>query len=291
LLKTRSLLLLTLLAPLAVVLTGCGDSHSVPQFTQMVFLSDRTAVPATPLFRQKLDGTGVTPVPLTSGDAYYSSVSADATKVALYLNGDAWVQNADGSESLQLTTTGNIDFVRISPDGKKVVFNDGTLHHLSIINIDGTDKVDLTPTLPASMTDCFSAGFSGDGKQIAFVCEGTSVYGIYTVKTDGTGTATVTASRTKWTDLPSFSPDNKKVFFIGEDDTNTYNVESINLDGSGDVVVVPNTYEAVVLNSNIYYASYSSQLELYQVYKAGMDGSGVISLSDGTHTDYLGLAQ
>ena len=288
---TRSLFLLTLLTPIAALITGCGDSNSaVPQFTQMVFLSDRTVAPPTALFIQKLDGTGVTPVPSTAGNPYYISVSADATKVALYISGDAWVQNADGSGALQLTTTGNNDFVRISPDGKKVVVIDGSPTHVSIIGVDGTGRLDLTPTLPASMTACYSAAFSADSKQIAFVCEGSSVYGIYTVNADGTGTATVSDTRTVWTDLPSFSPDNKKIFFIGQGQGENDDFESVNLDGSGGTVILPDTYEAVILNSSVYYTFYSTQLSLYQVYKAGLDGSSPISLSDGLHEDYLGLA-
>jgi Tol biopolymer transport system component len=292
-LKTRSLLLLTLLSLVAALMTGCGglNSPSAPQFTKMVFLSNRTASPATNLFIQTLAGTGVTPVPSTTAEVYYVSVSADATKAAFDQSGDAWVENVDGSSALQLTTTGRIDFVRISPNGKKVVFNDTTLGHLSIINIDGTDVLDLTPTLPMNMTSCYSAGFSADSTQIAFVCEGETDYGIYTMKADGTGMTTVTATRTAWTDLPSFSPDNTKIFFIGEGSGETYDVESISLTGTGDVVVVTNTYEAEVINSNIYYTFTPTGLEVSQVYKAGLDGSNPVSLSDGLHTDYLGLAQ
>jgi hypothetical protein len=68
-------------------------------------------------------------------------------------------------------------------------------------------------------------------------------------------------------------------------------VESISLTGTGDVVVVTNTYEAEVINSNIYYTFTPTGLEVSQVYKAGLDGSNPVSLSDGLHTDYLGLAQ
>ncbi len=165
--------------------------------------------------------------------------------------------------------------------------------HAAVYSETGWDRfwLDLTPTLPASMTDCYSAAFSADSKQVTFVCEGSSVYGIYTVKPDGAGTATVTGTRTNWTDVPSFSPDNKKIFFIGEDNTSTYNMESINLDGTGEAVVVANTYEGVILNSNIYYTFFSKQLAVNEVYKAGLDGGSPISISDGTNNDYLGLAQ
>jgi hypothetical protein len=57
------------------------------------------------------------------------------------------------------------------------------------------------------------------------------------------------------------------------------------------VAVIANTYEAEVINSNIYYTFNPTGLEVNQVYKAGLDGSNPVSLSDGTHNDYLGLAQ
>jgi Tol biopolymer transport system component len=306
-LKTRSLLLLSLLSPIVALIAGCGGVSkpaATPQFTKMAFLSDsRTVSPPTNLFIQKLDGTGVTPVPLTDQNPYYPSLSADATKIAFSQAGDAWVMNADGSGALQLTTTGNIEFVRISPDGKKVLISEGALRgkkihisdgsspHLSIINVDGTGLLNLTPTLPASMTDCYAAAFSADSTQVVFVCDGSSIYGIYTVNPDGTGTATVTNTRTDWTDVPSFSPDNKKIFFVGLGAGKTYDYESVNLDGSGDTVIVPNTEEAIILNSNIYYTFYSTDLKLDQIYKAGLDGSGAAPISDGTNDDYLGLEQ
>ena len=293
--KTRSLLLLSLLSPFAALITGCGDSNSAaaPQFTQMTFLSNRTVSPPTEMFTQKLDGTGVTPVPLTNQNPYYVSISADAKKVAFYQNGDAWVMNADGSGALQLTTDQEDEFARISPDETKILVSDGSPEHVSIMNVDGTGKLDLTPTLPASMTNCYAPAFSADSALVVFVCEGSTNYGIYTVKPDGTGTATVTNTLTTWTDLPSLSPDNKKVYFIsessGEGQPETFS--SMNLDGSGETVILPNTYEAIILGSNIYYTFYSTALQLNQVYKAGLDGSGAVSLSDGLHSDYLGIAE
>ena len=62
------------LAILALVLTtACGDSHSVPQFTKLAFVSSRVATPATPLFSAKLDGTSVTAIPSTHANAYCPS--------------------------------------------------------------------------------------------------------------------------------------------------------------------------------------------------------------------------
>ena len=115
--KKKTATLLTLLTLAMVLIAGCGDSHSDPQFSQLVFISNRTVVPATTLFSSKLDGTTVTPVPSTASSLYYPSISADAKTVAFYDQADAWVQMADGTGLLNLTSTttsnSEVNFVRI----------------------------------------------------------------------------------------------------------------------------------------------------------------------------------
>jgi WD40 repeat protein len=290
-LKTNTTLLPALLTLATILTSGCGDSHSVPPFKQLVFYSTRIVSPTTNIFTSKLDGTGITPVP--GGDnAYYMSVSADSKKVAFYESGNAWVQNADGTGLVQLTNDSETNFVKVSPDGKLVMYEEYNDDHLHVINSDGTGDRDLTPTLPAGMTECYSGAFSADNTRITFVCSGSSIYGIYTIKADGTGIATVTATRSDWTDLSQFSPDGKKIFFIGFDNTNSvYDVESINLDGSGGASIVADTYEAVIENSTLYYTFFSVPLNHNQVYKANLDGTNAVAITDGVQDDYLALAQ
>jgi Tol biopolymer transport system component len=294
-LKKQTSILLSLLTLATVFTAACGDSSSAPQFTQLTFLSDRTVSPATIMFASKLDGTTVTPVASTASQPYYPSISADAKTVAFYDQSDAWVQKADGTGVLNLTTTtrsnSEVNFVRISPNGKQVVFSENNDGHVHIINVDATGDLDLIPTFPTGMTDCYTAAFNASSTLVAFVCSGGANYGIYTVKPDGTAMTTVTATRTAWTDLPSFTPDGKKIVFIGENISSVLDVESINLDGSGDTVLVSNTYEAAVINSTLYYTFNDTNLKLNQVYKANLDGTHAVSISDGLHTDYLGLSQ
>ena len=83
--KTQPVLLLILLSLATLFTAACGDSSaSVPQFTALTFISNRTATPATTLFWSKLDGSGVTAIPLGSNNPYYPSISADGTMVAFY---------------------------------------------------------------------------------------------------------------------------------------------------------------------------------------------------------------
>ena len=287
--RKQTFLLLTLLTAVAAFTAGCGDSHSVPQFTKLAFYSSRTVSPPTTIFVMKLDGSNVTPVPVTGNNTWDPSISADAKTAALYIEGDAWTQGSDGSAAKQLTTSGNVNFVRMSPSGKKVLYADGSDSHMWIVNPDGSAKLDLTPTLPTGMTECYSGGFSANSALVDFVCTGPGTYGIYTVKVDGTGTTTV-VTRSNWVDTPSFSPDGKKVIFANYDyGTSLYSVNSVNIDGSGETVLAPDGYESEILNSTLFYAAYDSDLGVNVIWKANLDGTNKVLLTDGSSDNYLGI--
>lgn len=282
----------SLLVPFLAILalgtaTGCGDSHSVPPFTNLAFLSSPSAGQATQLVSVKLADATVAAIPSTNINFYYPSSSADFKLVAYESQGDPWVQNADGTGLLRLTNTGTNNFVRLFPNGKKVLYTDSGGHVLTI-HVDGTAGTDLTPTLPTGITDCYSAGISADSSQIVIVCEGASIFGIYTMKQDGTGLKTV-LSRTTWTDTPSFSPDGSKIYFVATV-SGVLTVESVKIDGSGETVVIPASYEAIVLNSTLYYTFSDPVLNKTQVYKSKLDGTNPTSISNGISLDSLSLS-
>ena len=130
---------------------ACGDSTAkskVPVFTQLAFVSDRTVSPPTDLFLMTLTGSGVTPVPFSSTSVYSPSVSADLATYAFEASGNIWVSNADGSTQTQLSSGGNSYAVKVSPNGKQLVFNqqDPVSHNynLWVMNVDGTGELNLT---------------------------------------------------------------------------------------------------------------------------------------------------
>ncbi len=282
----------SLLVPFLAVLalgtaTGCGDSHSVPPFTNLAFLSSPSAGQAPQFVSVKLAGSSATVIPSTNTNFYYPSTSADFKLVAYESKGDPWVQNADGTGLLQLTNTGTNNFVRIFPNGKKVLYTDNAGHVLTI-HVDGTASTDLTPTLPTGMTDCYSAGLSANSSKIVMVCEGASNWAIYTLQADGTGLKTV-LTRTTWTDTPSFSPDGSKIYFVATV-SGVLTIESVKIDGSGETVVIPASYGAIVLNSTLYYTFSDPVLNKTQVYKSKLDGTNPTSISNGISLDSLSLS-
>jgi Tol biopolymer transport system component len=324
LLKKVQLTLLVLLTVAAALTVGCGDSNSIPTYSKLPFSSDRVANPATPLFIMNLDGSAVTPVTFTLPDSMYSpSISADFKTVAFTSGGEVWVSNADGTSQTQLTdnaTSGSYTyFAKISPDGKKIVFGlwdtTTTTYHFWIMNSDGSGKLNLNATLPDAMTVCYSGSFSADSKQVAFACEGNTSSGIYLTNVDGTHQSTVTTVDNTFLDTPMFSPDGKQILYVSFNfgpaaaRKHSFHIAhpvahrqaapglppnqgifSINLDGSNATLVVPNCFEAEILNSTLFYTTFNSDLELSQISKSNLDGTGAVSISDGTADDWLALS-
>lgn len=330
--KKVQITLLTLVALAAAITVGCGDSHPIPTYSKLPFVSNRTADPATPLFLMNLDGSNVTPVPYNLEGVYSPSISADLKKVAFVSFPNVWVINSDGTGQTQLTTATDSDadgfsyifYARISPDGKKIIYSywDGSNEIVSvwIMNVDGTEQHNLVSPLPEGMTGCYSGSFSADSRRVVFSCYGDSADGIYLVDTDGTHQSTVVTADS-FLDTPMFSPDGKKILFVGFNfvpaavrrpsgfthkptfasarsaahrqaapgGINSQGVFSINPDGSNGVLIVPNAYEAEILNSILYYTIWDSEVG-GQISKSNLDGTGGVLLSDGTSDDRLDLS-
>lgn len=328
LLKKRQVALLSLLALAAALTVGCGSDSSTPMFTKLPFSSDRESSPATPIFLMNLDGSHVTPV-VYSGDSFFSpSISADLKTIAFISGTDVWAMKSDGTGSKQLTTVSDSSFIfaaRISPNGKKILFsvadNATETIDLRIMNVDGSGQKSLLATLPTGIDEgCYTGSFSSDSRTVTFACYETSVgYGLYSADAAGTNLKTVTAPQGDFIDTPTFSPDGKKILFVSFNfgcdcaDKSKFasrhkwtfglraqgaksaggisqeGVFSVNLDGSGAVLVAANAFEAEILNSTLYYTVWDQDAELEQIWKSNVDGSSAVKISDGTANDRLEL--
>jgi Tol biopolymer transport system component len=226
-----------------------------------------------------------------------------------------------------VTNNSSSNTARISPNGQKIVYpvftNSTGVGSIWIMNADGTGSTNLTATMPTGMSSCYIASFSADSSKIAFACQGNSggaqTFGLYTMHTDGTQLTTV-LTQTSTVDTPAFTPDGKQVLFITYGTpgaelkhasacadlgrhhqrlqplvpcSNNQGVASVNLDGSNATIIVASNgndiWESEILNSTLYYMTFSSSASHNQIFKANFDGTGSTSISDGTADDELGL--
>jgi len=276
------------LVSLALALTtSCGeDRASIPQYTKLAyFLWNGPANPTTNMFLAALDGSNPTPIAipssLSSVNLYgFSSLSipADASFVAFIANQDVWREKADGTSAAQLTHLGNVYWARVSPNGRKIVYNSltGTSHQW-IMNADGTGAADLTATLPSGMTQCYDGSFSADSSMVVFGCSGNLSNGIFLVKTDGSGLKTVWTGNTG-VDFPSLTPDNSKVISYGTFG-GANGIGTVNIDGTGPTMLLPNVYEAFVLNSSLYTACGNNN----QITKSNLDGTSPTTFTNNSY--------
>jgi len=292
--------LLSLLAMAIAVTVGCGNStSSANTFTKIALLSNRTVTPPTPFFTANLDGSNVTPIPSTLpiGTQVWSlSTSADGKAVAFIARNagafQLWTGKADGSAQHAFTTLNDPRWARISPNGKQIAYNENSVPHIFVINADGSGNLDLTPTLPTGMTSCYDPSFSADGSQVVFTCDSFStgvVTGIYTVKADGTGLKTVEVrANGDYSDFAFLAPDGKKIVFYGSLGANSNVVLSVNIDGTGETILVPSANEVVLLNSSLYYEDSCNAPG--KIFKADLDAKNPVQVTDGTDLDDLYFA-
>ena len=227
--------------------------------------------------------------------------------------------NAAWAEVSKLSPNGKKIVYAVWPEGADVA-------NLSIMNADGSGSTSVA--FPDGMTSCFVGSFSPDSSKITFACANTgySSYGLYTMKVDGTQ-LTMVVTQSAEIDTPMFTPNGKQILYVSQGAPGISNlrraavnqnqpthhsgrlgphnstahhygaapapntgVAIVNLDGSTPTLLVPQNqiYESEVFNSNLYYMIWDSNLSLFQIYKANIDGTGSSSLSDGTTDDELG---
>ncbi|MBP7902490.1 MAG: PD40 domain-containing protein, partial [Spirochaetes bacterium] len=96
-------------------------------------------------------------------------------------SGSIYIMNIDGSEQKQITYSANDNIPSWSPDGKRILFERGTIPtNIYVINSDGTGLKQLSTIRSTSPT------WSADGVNIFYSEENGSIYNIVSAKPDGT---------------------------------------------------------------------------------------------------------
>jgi Tol biopolymer transport system component len=191
----------------------------------------------TDIWTLNTDGSGQIDLTNTPTVGEVSPVfSPDGKKIAYSSNVEdppahLYVMNADGSgQHLLANTSANDQNPDFSPDGSKIAFD----HCSGVCDIytiapDGSGLTNITNTPTIYETD---PSFSPDGKRIAFTYSAGSGARIATMNADGTGVV-VSADNGLDPFSPVFSPDGHLIAFGGTPPSNTGEIYTVNLDGSG----------------------------------------------------------
>lgn len=167
---------------------------------------------------------------------------------------DVWVMDADGTDQRRVTGGFNPAW---SPDGESIAYEscarrgpfpcDRDKRNVSVVNPDGTDRVDLTAGMRSPCngnvtSEDVEPAWSPDGKSIAFVSSAENCrYEVYVMDANGAGKSRLTTAGTNEADKsPSWSPDGKEIVFSRSYEAAMPRVYSVDSDGVLGEVAYPN---------------------------------------------------
>jgi Tol biopolymer transport system component len=215
-----------------VLAASALPSSAVPRSLQsagdgrITFLSERDG--NREIYSMNADGSAQTNLSHSLADEKAHAWSPDGTKIAFLRQNDnhLYVMNADGTGVAQLTAD---DFQHLhstnlswSPDGTKIAYisGDDLVHHLSVINADGTEK----RLLREANSPFLDIVWSPDGTRIAF-CVGFDIVNsnLWIMNADGTGVTRLTNHDDNpghYSRSPAWSPDSRYIALRSNRDGN-----------------------------------------------------------------------
>jgi Tol biopolymer transport system component len=254
-----------------IALLGCAGIASAPASTAatasetgLILVSDSTDenAPAN-ICVMKPDGTLVRYLTHDNNWNRNAGWSYDGTKVVWNVRnstGGIWIMDANGDHKKELTALpsgapSHAFGPAFSPDGEHVVYcdyangNPGSDPLIGIevfvMNVNGSDKRKLTTTTVSGTTNTGTVirwsirpAYSPDGKKIVYASTQSGNSEIWVMNSDGRDQKQLTfntaTNSTQGPDanFPSYSPDGKKIVFLGGWETMYGNICVMNADGS-----------------------------------------------------------
>lgn len=210
------------LVPEAAPSTGATPAATAPAATATTGTTAPAATATTAPAATATTAPAATAVPTTP------PTSGLTGKIVMTSNrtsfDDCYVANADGSNLVQITTSGQCYEAHFTPDGNAVVYyHDGDIYK---VNADGTGTVNLTNT-PEKLEDY--PVVSPDGSKIAYLFAWEGGFEIYVMGIDGSNPRPVTSRNGDLT--PTWSPDGSRIAFTSVR-SGSFNIWSVNADGS-----------------------------------------------------------
>jgi Tol biopolymer transport system component len=207
-----------------------------------------------------------------------------------------YVGNVQTAALTQLTNGPNDMNPAYSADGKKVVFNSTNqqeVRTVSIINIDGTNRIDLP--LPEGAYTSWAPTFSPDGTKITVEAWGNTFDGIFVMNTDGSNPVMLTnpyATCDCYDENPMFTADGTKIVYSRDDWTTSTETEDIfimNSDGTGVTKLTDSkgiNFDPMVKGNKIFFSSNRDNLTAgpngFELYVMNLDGTGLTRLTNNT---------
>lgn len=238
----RLVTIVSCLAPLAVLVAGCGGESAAGPETEIAFVTTRDGDYA--IYGMRADGSGEGRLTRdddgdgsTPAETFFQvepAWSPDGKRIAFASQRSGrshiYVMDADGSGTKQLTTGGHDDVNPTwSPDGSRLAFErDRTLW---VMAADGTGARRFTRALGGEERD---PSWSPDGKWVAYVYRkpGFTAREIWRVRPDGSGGRELTKLNVNST-TPAWAPDSRRITFSSNANDNRYQVYEIRSDGTG----------------------------------------------------------
>jgi Tol biopolymer transport system component len=203
---------------------------------------------------------------------------------------DIYRSDIDGVSNLQrLTTLSGHDFyLKLSPDGSKVVFQNGGYDSNTEIYIMNSDGSNLTQLTNNSVFDGYPS-FSPDGQKIVFSAWDNSQYPeIFTMNTDGSMRNQLTnVSGAYWQSAGVYNPAGDKIYFLEGFNADNHIVMMDTNGGNWVDITPPNTFGYA--ESNITFSPDGSQIVFFTSENQGYNNGGdlVIADSDGSNWNFI----
>jgi Tol biopolymer transport system component len=235
----------TALVLVAVALTASSATASFPGVNGKIAFSrceDGYSCKVSKIWTMNADGSGQSR--LLQDPGYWDddlTFSADGRKLVFQrcteTTHDCGIATVDahGYGVQQLTPLAQLssdDAPSFSPDGGRIVFNrigPGQALQIWIMASDGSNAHALTD---GSASDAY-AEFSPDGTRIVFSRYASGSSRIWIMNVDGSNQHPVTDAANRSDEEPTFSPDGKKVAFVGCVTGGTCAIWTVGVDGSG----------------------------------------------------------
>jgi Tol biopolymer transport system component len=143
------------------------------------------------------------------------------------------VSATDGGDLRSVTTGHRVALCGYSPDGARIAYLQDD-RHLTVVDIDGTNKRRLTDTTFGPGCD-----WSPDGRAILAVSDGSLI----AVGLDGTETQIPVVGDTVSSYGPAYSPEGSSIIFMASTEGELYDIYTMRLDGSEPVQITDTPQE------------------------------------------------